>query len=125
MLVLGLHAECAHVGFCGVDRWAVPELGHALCRPRSRSEGMLVNEISARLNLEHVDTAAELQVLYALCPCTLDLFLALWRPHVQVLDGPERCIFWGSHDHAWSALSDLLERFLTALMFAEIQDVAI
>ena len=59
MLVLGLHAEYAHVGLCGVDRWANPEHGYALCRPRSRSEEMLVDEVSARLNLEHVDLAAE------------------------------------------------------------------
>ena len=66
VLVLGLPAECANLGLCGVDGWAVPELGHALCRPRSRSEGMLMNEASARLNLEHVDLAAELQMLRAL-----------------------------------------------------------
>ena len=87
MLVLGLHAECAHVGLCGVDRWAIPELGHALCCARSCREGMLVHEVSARLDLEHVDLAAELQVLRALFPRSLNLLLALWRPHVQVLDG--------------------------------------
>ena len=89
VLVLGLHAEYAHVGLCGADRWAVPELGHALCRTRSRSEGMRVNGISARLNLEHVDIAAELKMLCALFLCSLDLLLALWRPHVQFLDGRE------------------------------------
>ena len=96
MLVLGLCAECAHVGLCGVYRRAVPELGHALCRPRSPSEGMLVNDRSVRLNLEHVDVAAEFQMLRAPFPCTLDFLLALWRPHVQVLYRQEWRVLWGS-----------------------------
>ena len=51
---------------------------------------MLVDEVSACRDLERADIAAELQVLRALCACSLDLLLALVRPHVKVLNGRER-----------------------------------
>ena len=84
-----------------------------------------MDELSARLNLEHVDIAAEFHMLCALFACTLDLLFALWRPRVQLPDGRERCALWESHDRVWSALSDLLERLLTTFMFAEVPDVAV
>ena len=82
-------------------------------------------EISARLNLEHVDLAAEFSQLRALLHCTLDLLFALWRPHVQVLDGRERRAFRGSNDHVGSDLPDLCKHLLTTFVLAGIPDVAV
>ena len=76
MLVLGLRAVCAHVGFCGVHRRAFSELCHALCGPRNGSESVFMDEAPACCYLERVDLAAELQVLRALCVRLLDLLLA-------------------------------------------------
>ena len=84
-----------------------------------------MDEVSACRDLEHVDIAAELQMLRALFPCSLNLFLALWRPHVQLLDGLERRTLWGSNDHVWTALSDLRECPLATFVRAEIPDVAV
>ena len=82
-----------------------------------------MDEVSACRDLEHVDLAAELQVLCALLSGLLDLILAFRRPHAQVLDGRKGGALWGPDDHVGPGLHDLSKCPLAAFVFAEIRTV--
>ena len=89
------------------------------------NEMIFMNEVPARRDMEHVDLAEILQMLGAFFSRLLDLLLALWHPHVQVLDNRERRAFPGSNDHVRSALPDLCKRLLATFVLADFPDVAV